>query len=161
MAWAKNGTPDTLSGTSDTLQISDLTANKFNLFLSHNLQSGSIRPAMKINSATSGYANRYSENGAADATSTSRSNYLIDLTIGSYDDFIILYGFGLQTEEKLFIEFYVDSNTSGAGNAPNRTEGVGKFANTTDTISSIEIFNTETGTSDFAADSNLSAIGTD
>ena len=160
MAWSKNGTT-TLSSAGDTVTVSSLTATDFGMTLSHNLQSGTVRPAMKINSATSGYANRYSENGATDSTSVNRGNYLIDLTQASYDDFIILYNCGIQTEEKLFIEFYVDSNTSGAGNAPNRTEGVGKYADTSNTISSIEIFNTETSIGDWAIGSNLTVLNGD
>jgi hypothetical protein len=43
MAWAKNGTPDTISGAAAALvRISDLTATKFNQFMSHELSiSGS------------------------------------------------------------------------------------------------------------------------
>ena len=33
MAWAKNGTPDTLTGTGSALEITDLTAQTFNQFM--------------------------------------------------------------------------------------------------------------------------------
>ena len=40
MAWAKNGTPNTLTGGADDCDITDLTANKFNIILVHKLQTG-------------------------------------------------------------------------------------------------------------------------
>jgi hypothetical protein len=41
IAWSKNGTPDTLGSAGDIMDISDLTARKFNQYLSHALDNGS------------------------------------------------------------------------------------------------------------------------
>lgn len=160
MAWAKNGTPDTLSGTADEIQISDLGSKKFNKIIYHIISSGNARKKLNFNNdgiAGSSYAHRHCPNGGADGTSTS-TGYLELWNNQSEDMFGIVYTFVDSNEEKLAIIFNVGQNASGAGNAPNRREIVGKEV-TNDALTQVDIDNDSTG--DFAADSNLSAIGTD
>jgi len=129
MAWAKNGTPDTLSGTADAMTISDLTAKKFNVFLFHTLQSGANSQHTRYNNnSNSVYAERRSNNGAADSTDTSITEARLSPTNGALDVFGIIYNSSISGEEKLGISFEIDQGASGATTAPNRKEEVHKFA---------------------------------
>ena len=161
MAWAKNGTPDDLSGTSTTMSISDLTAKKFNVFLAHYFKTASLLSNNRIN-ADSGslYATRISYSGAADGTTVSQTSLETATANSANDEFHISYLVGISGEEKLMIDFGVERNTAGAGTAPTRSEYVGKYVPSplTDTIDEVSnIVNTST----LATDSNLTALGTD
>ena len=160
MVWVTNGTPNTLTGVSDTCEITDLSGFKFNQFLWDKLTSGAANTIMRIN-ADSGilYANRISQNGGSDLTSVSKTNF--ELNFVSDPEFIMVYGMAISGEEKLFISQTIHRNALGAGTAPGRLEGVHKYVPSplTDTIDQVNVTNTTTG--DFAAETNLSALGTD
>jgi len=166
LAWSKNGTPNTLGSAGDTITISDLTSTKFNVILSHSFQSGASRTQLgnrlgytSIDSGNN-YSNRLSNNGGADATNTSLDIMSTEnTTIG--DKFQIVYGVNIATEEKLIIAFTSIQNTAGAGNAPARSEAVGKWANTSNQFDQTQLVNYNPGSSDFDTNSNLTAIGTD
>lgn len=155
MAWAKNGTT-TLGSGSATIDVSSLTDNKFLMVLTHKISGGDSVVRYRLNSDSgSNYARRYSENGGADGTSASTTFIASGY---QYDGFSISYIINISTEEKLVIYHDVDSNTAGATNAPNRVEEVGKWVNTSDVIDEINIING--GADNFAADSNITVLGT-
>ena len=163
MAWAKNGTPNTLSGTSDDIDITDLTAKKFNQFLLHDIPSGSVNGFVTYdNNGNTDYAYRRNENGQTppETTGTSKSSTRWHFD-GANDNFIICYSCNIDSEEKLDIIHTVTRNSAGAANAPSRHEIVSKVDTTTNTgqYTRIDINNTDVG--DFNTNSNLSAIGTD
>jgi len=162
MAWSKNGTPDTLTSNSDTLTISDLTATKFNSILTHELASGNIDNVQWTfnNNTNSVYAYRTSKNGSAEVASTSQSYILYNIGDGAWDRLYVGYIISISSEEKLVIAHGVAQNSAGAGNAPDRIEGVGKFVPSPD-ADITRIDDTQAGTGDFTSDSNLSALGTD
>ena len=161
MAWAKNGTPDTLGSAGDTLQITDLTAYKFNLFMFHEIESTANNANERLtfnNNSNTVYAERKSSSGAADATNTSQA--YANLGANSHDEFGICHTVSISGEEKLAIYFGVGRQTAGAANAPERVEQVFKFVPSPDAdITRIDINNTDTG--DYDTGSNLSALGTD
>lgn len=161
MAWQKNGTPDTLSGTADEMTISDLTAKKFNVFLSHRITSGATDNHWEFNNnANTVYAIRSSINGGADGTLASQTHYSLDGGPNSSDSFTLLYTCVIVGEEKLSISFVIFASAVGAATAPDRQEAVLKFVPSPDAdITRVDVVNT--GAGDFAADSNLSALGTD
>ena len=159
MAWAKNGTPSTLTGAADVITISDLTAKKFNKFLMHHFVSGAdaLRRITFNNNSNSVYARRYSANGGADATGTSLT--YIELTLADGDQFTINYNCSISGQEKLGLSFLVNSVSAGAGTAPQRLELVSKFVPSPDAdITRIDSTN-PTGGVDYAIGSNLSALG--
>lgn len=161
MTWQKNGTPDTLGSTGDTLSISDLTAKTFNQILSHELTTGIINTNYQLAGVTAtDYARRRSRNGAADSTLTSQTNMAYGNGDAS-DHFNIDHIINISGEEKLLIGFGVEGNTVGAGNAPHKVEMVGKMDTTTDSgqFTQVDIDNSDTG--GYIIDSNLSALGTD
>jgi hypothetical protein len=159
MAWAKNGTPDTLTGTADVLTISDMTANTFLGVMCQTIPSGNANPKMTLNNDTgSNYARRRSEEGGSDTTVINQTE--IDFGRDPTElVFSISYMINVSTEEKLVIMNNVTNNTNGAGNTPKRSEMVWKWVNTSDSITRTDVTNSQTG--DFAIDSNLSVLGTD
>tara|TARA_R110002051_G_scaffold309901_1_gene382787 strand:+ start:1061 stop:1543 length:483 start_codon:yes stop_codon:yes gene_type:complete len=160
MAWGKNGTPLTLGSALDDMDITDLVAKKFNVFLGHHLVStGKAVNITFNNNDNSVYSRRKSFNGGSDSTATSTALFDINLN-GAADEFFIAYVCSISGEEKLVSLWNVDTNTAGAGNAPTRHEWVGKFAPSPDAdITRIDTNNTVTG--EYAASSNITALGTD
>ncbi len=162
MVWARNGTPHTLSGTADSLEITDLTAHKFNMFMMHCFPNGSdtIEPRFSLtdNSGT-GHATRSSKNGAADVTNESLSIWNSSITDAADDNFNINYFCNINAEEKLAIIFGVVTNGSGAGNAPQRREVVGKYNDGSSNSQVTAIYNIEQAPSTFkTTGSNLTAL---
>ena len=161
MTWQKNGTPDTLSGTSSILTITDLTSLKFNQFLSHQVGKSvnmSINGDFDNDTSTS-YADRISLSGAADTTKVSQTHFNQDGEIGNDEDqFSVWNWINIAGEEKLGIGFLVNAGAVGAGTPPPRAEIVAKFDTTAGQFSEID-YDTSTGT--MGTDSNLSALGTD
>ena len=158
MAWGKAGST-TLTGAGNTLTTTGMTASKTNQFLAHEIASGSIRPELNFNTDTgSNYARRTSNNGGTDFTIASDNDIKLTDT-GSIDDFQVGYFINIQTEEKLLIVLNVLNGASGAGTAPSRYETVGKWANTSAQISSLEIQEPESGS--LATDSNLTVLGSE
>ena len=96
-------------------------------------------PKLQFNSdGANNYSSRKSVNGAADATTTSFSGFdLVNST--STPSFINIFIINNSSNEKLGIAHSVDQNTAGAANAPNRDERVGKWANTSNQITSIDV----------------------
>ena len=161
MVWAKNGTPDTLTTSGDILSISDLTANIFNEFMSHVIQDGAVDTALRLAgvSATD-YASRFSSAGGSDSTETNHTDIRMENTSGK-DIFQVIRAVNIDSEEKLVIIHTVDAGNSGVTNAPDRTEIVGKMDTTTTSgqFTQVDVINTDSG--DMAADSNLSALGSE
>ena len=163
MGWAKNGTPDTLTSSGATIEITDLTAKKFNVFLCHELETGgTINPRRRYNGSSSTvYANRRSKNGTADGTDTSDTGVRLLAGTAQQDHFDVSYISSISSEEKLGIIFAMRTGGTGAGNAPDRVEWATKFVPSPDAditqVSTIE----DGGTGSFDTNSNLTAIGTD
>ncbi len=165
MAWQKNGTPDTLAGSGDVLEISDLTPLKFNVFLSHNIAASAVPQAfVRLGNTTAdagnNYAFRISRNSATDVTGAPNASLPFETFTGANDSsFGIIYAVNIETDEKLTIEFNISGASGGAATVPNRQESVGKWVNTSDQFNVVNLFNS--GTGDYAINSNLSALGTD
>lgn len=161
MAWQKNGTPSTLSSSGDTVTISDLTAKKFNMFLSHEIASGAIYPQLRLNNDSgASYASKRNANGGGDTALTSRTYIFEGGAAATTDNFSVTHLISISGQEKLAIRHTVFSGGSGAGNAPAREELVGKYVPSPDaTITRVDEINTASGSYDVG--SNLSALGTD
>lgn len=160
LAWGKNGTPNTLLSSADDLDITDLTATKFNVFLHYIIPTGTSTDNKLFVDQDTGvtYARRASTNGAADATGVSKVDIPISTNI-TVPDFDVYYVMNISGEEKLFMRWQVSQNTAGAANAPSRVEMVFKYTGTTQ-FTRIDLENADAGGS-FDTDSNFSALGTD
>ena len=160
MAWGKSGTPLTLTGTADDMDITDLSGSIFNQFLIYKTVTGGAGQVEVTynNDGTSSYAQRRSADGGTDTTNVSQTNMRLDLT-GDKDGFIVGYVIGKSTEEKLGIYFMMTPNASGAGTTPSRFEIVNKWSDTSNTIDRIDSHNSGAGS--YNTGSNLSALGSD
>ena len=156
MAWGKAGST-TLTSIGDDLDITSMTANKFLCVMCQPIPSGNARPKITLNNdGGSNYARRRSEDGGSDTTDVSQT--LIPFDRSPTDlVFAISYMANISTKEKLVITHLTTNNTNGAGNVPKRGEIYWKWVNTSDSITRIDLNNTDTG--DFAVDSNISALG--
>lgn len=165
MAWQKLGSTK-LTSTGDTITVSGMTAKKHLKIIYHligHTDVSNFDAGMQFNSDTgSNYAWRESSNGASDSTSTSTTRFMTGAGyIGSGEVVQGVYNItNIASEEKLGIGEINESNASGAGNAPNRRETVGKWANTSNQITSIQIIK-HSGTGNFAVDSEVTVYGTD
>ena len=102
------------------------------------------------------YANRYSINGGADSTITGQpESYLGAIDGLSFNNLFIINN---ASNEKLFKHNRVSRSTAGASNSPKRMESVGKWANTSNQITSITV--TTAGGGNFTA-GNMKVWGHD
>ena len=161
MAWGKNGTPLTLGSALDDMDITDLTAKKFNQFLWHKIASSDAVGSMTFNNnANSVYARRRSTNGGTDSTLVSQAAILYD--IGDVnDEFVIGYICSISGEEKLILAFHNNRQATGAGTAPSRGEYTAKFVPSPDADITRIDFNNTTGSGSYDTSSNLSVLGSD
>ena len=165
MAWGKAGST-TLSGTGDALTTPTLSSNDALQYLYHGLPTGGeLTEYMTMGSGGtkdtgSNYANRVSSNGGSDSTFTSRANIVNGAKSGATTpEFGIGYIFNIAGKEKLLISHHVNASGNGAGTAPERSEAIGKHVQTS-VVDDIVSFD-NTGSGDFASDSNLSVLGSD
>jgi len=159
MVWGKAGST-TKTSASQFLDVT-VSSNENNMMLRHIISSGNTAVYYRFNSDTgSNYAYGWSENGGAKSNSTSQSRILYDTGGDAGDKFDIGYICNLSSEEKLIIGFQINEDASGAGNAPVRGKGVFKWANTSDSITSINNFNTDQS-GNYDTDSNMSVVGSD
>ena len=148
----------TLSSAGDTIDVTGLsTANyPYLMVLQDEIGSGSITGFTSFNADSgSNYAYRTSENGASDGTSTSQANIRLDR--GTPNNFIVANISNKADQEKIVIGSCVGIGAAGASNAPQRWEAVGKWANTSDSITSVKISNASSG--DFASGSECVVLG--
>jgi len=158
MAWGKLGST-TLGATADIISIDPVSDVTNHTILVHMTSSGAADPSIRFNNDSgNNYARRVSSNGGSDTTNVSDSRYQMAAHT-SRDSFTVHYAFNLTAEEKLCISFQLDQQATGAGTAPTRYEIVGKWANTSNAVIRTDLVNLNSG--DFAADSNISALGSD
>ena len=130
------------------------------LVLQHGIPSGNISSRLRLNFDTgSNYAQRGSRNGASDSTGTSRDNVSFSLNPGNAsDEFLTAMIMNKADQEKLWVSHGIDT-TAGASNDPNRSELTGKWANTSDSITSVNVYHSESG--DYAVGSEVVVLGYD
>jgi len=151
--WEELGTD---SGTGSTLDVS-FTSKKYLWIQAYVGDAESIIFQCGNSSVDTGnnYAMRYSTDGGADATSTSRANLIP--TTGSSNHFLNMFVINNASNEKLFIVHTIAQNTAGATNAPSRRELVGKWVNTSNQINVIKL----TAGSSYSAESIVKVWGAD
>ena len=146
--------------TSDTITVSDLTAKKHLMIQTKIIASGTTNARLRFNNDTgSNYADRKSSNGGSEGTVTSQTSIRIGTGVSANQNQLNTINIiNEASKEKLVISESVKSAT-GAGTAPDRQEAVGKWANTSNQITRVDIMNTDSG--DFAEGSEVTVYGTD
>ena len=136
----------TLGSAGDTIDVSSLADKRYYMVLSNLDNSGTVNNYTRLNSDSgSNYARRRSENGGTDSTAVSQTvmGYFGNGDSGDLQ-FGVSYFSNLSSKEKLMQQSAVAQSTAGAGNAPDRMEGVGKHAQTSNPISTITNVNLST-----------------
>lgn len=151
----------TLSGAGDTITVSSLPARKYLRVLVFAIATGgTISSSVTFNGDSgSNYARRVSDNGGADAATTSQGGLFGFTGTAAANQYAVLDIINVSNQEKLVIGHAVGANTAGAGNAPVRNETIGKWANTSAQINSITF--TNGGSGDYAAGSEIIVLGHD
>lgn len=149
----------TLSGAGDTISVTSIPARKYLMILISVLPTGgTIGANITFNNDTANnYALRVSNNGGADSTSTSRANWSSYISPAAVPGYVVVEIVNISNQEKIGIYRSVEQNTAGAGTAPQRTERVGKWANTSAQITRVDVGND--GTGDFAIGSEVIVLG--
>jgi len=135
-----------LSSAGDTINVSSFAAKKYLMIQCKMIATGTASMELTFNNDTgSNYARMRSQNGGTANNSTSRAN--IDIGFGDTTDetaFFDMYVINTASKEKLLIS-ELNATSSGAGNAPHRRETVGKWANTSNQITRVDITNPDSG----------------
>ena len=137
--WEELASVDLSGGAADQISSGTFTNKKYLWVQAYLEGSGAINNRITWNNVTtSTYAFRYSADGAGDVTVTSQANIQPNATTTSMfmNFFIVNDG----SNEPLLIGHEVEQSTAGAGNAPSRSEFVGKSSGTT-AITEIDIDN--------------------
>ena len=133
----------TTSGSTITdLDVTGFGDKRYYMVLGNLLHNGSQDVTMRCGQAStldtgSNYASRRSENGGSDATSVSRPNMILADIQSSTQSFGVNYFVNKSTKEKLQQGQMIYQGTAGAANAPERTETVNKWTNTSNALDSL------------------------
>jgi hypothetical protein len=128
----------TASGTVSSMPVTSLPDKRYYMYLSH-YTTNADGQRIEMNSDTgSNYSWRYSNNGGSDSTSTSQTNILGGYGGSGLEEFNMGYIANKSNKEKLTQTWTNSYGGSGAGNAPNRREIVGKWANTSNAIDELD-----------------------
>ena len=159
----------TLGSAGTNITVSSLADKRYYMILSQVLDAPAttwqqVGVQLGIGSVDAGanYAHRYSGDGATDVTSAPATYVLgwANLADPKYDDFHVGYIANKSDKEKLVILNNVCGQVAGAGNAPSRSEVVGKWTNTSAPLDIINMYQGGTvGGSD--AGSELVVLGWD
>ena len=158
MAWERLA--HTELGSNGTLASGTFSAKKnLRVIIYGNAVSGGTL-ALNFNSDTGdNYAYRGSDNGGSDGTAGSQPAIPITIT-SNVKSYCVINITNVSDKEKIFIGHNTDVGSgAGAGNAPTRREVVGKWANTSAQITSIQIVNNSAGSLDLAAGSYITVLG--
>ena len=147
MAWTRLSHV-ALSSAGDTLNSGTITAcHKLKVVVHTFASGGNIKENIRFNSDSgNNYNRRRSNNGASDSSDTSQAQLEV---YGDTTEDRLLYMDITNKSDKVKLVFGdYNINTAGAGNAPSRTEWVGKWQNTSAQITNITITNDGSGSYD-------------
>jgi hypothetical protein len=143
--WEELGTTEG-TGSEDTLSV---TVNKkYLMFEMYKVPNGDTSADLQFNSDTgANYAWRISSEGSSDASSSSGQTRIVcdRGAISSAPSFVRGFIINTAAKEKLVMSEAIAQETAGAGTAPGRRELVGKWANTSGAITSVDMVNAESG----------------
>jgi hypothetical protein len=147
------------SGTTDSFTTSSFTAKDNLMIMVHTIPDGQVTANYRFNADSgSNYARRQSSNGASDGSAISQDHLLAGNGTSGETTFVTSHVINTATQEKLVIT-QIMAAVAGAGNAPARRELVGKWANTSAQITSVTLYNNDSGS--FAAGTEIVILGYD
>ena len=158
-SWVELGRT-TLSSAGDSINVASLSTSDYPymMVLVHGINSGQIQNNMRFNNDSgNNYANNYSNDGGN--TNFTSQPYVVNSDTYTSDIFQTDFIMNNSDQEKIGTGHIVAQNTAGAGTAPRRTEYALKWANTSDSITSVSLINT--GSGDYASGSEVVVLGCD
>jgi hypothetical protein len=163
VGWKELGR-STLSGTSQDLSVSSLPDKRYYMVLSDCIRYASgtqyIQPDFQFNGDTgTNYASRWCWNGGGEGTLVNYNTLHQGATTDEGAMFQVSNIANLAGKEKMVIGHQGQPRTSGSGVAPTRGTWVGKWANTSDAIHTINTW--ESGTGSYASGSETVILGWD
>ena len=158
MAWAVLGSTK-LSSTADTITVDSLPVRKHLVVQVKGIASGNLDMCyLRFNNDSgSNYTAQKANNGGSMDANNSITGILYQTGNAAYNHLATFNIVNVAAKEKLVIAKLAET-ASGAGNAPNRKEVTGKWANTSDAITRVDVVNTG-GAGDFAVDSEVIVWG--
>lgn len=112
------------------------------------------------NDTGSNYALRKSNDGGSDSTNVSENGLNYMSTGTTQNHFVVFNIINESSKEKLVNCEMIRDGGSGAGSAPSRKEMTGKWANTSNQITRVDVVNRD-GSGNYAIDSEVTVYGTD
>ena len=147
----------TLSADSDTISIGSFAAKTYLMFIWSIVPNGIVDVALSFNLDTgNNYHRRFSTNGGADSTGQTTAISVNPDTAATTKSGIVTV-LNVAGQEKIVNLYSVTNGAAGAANAPARREGICKWANTVDQITSARLSNS--GAGNCAAGSELIVLG--
>ena len=128
----------TATGSSTNLSSGTFTAKKYLWVQAWHESTSAHVCNMTFNNDTTTYSYRNSDDGGADATSTSDAHIELNQST-STGVFTNMFIVNVSANDKLVIGHSVLQSTAGAGTAPSRREFVGKYDNTAAQITEIDL----------------------
>jgi hypothetical protein len=150
-----------LSSAGDQISSGTIQAKKY-LWIQYYIKADTVSDVtglLRFNNDNSvNYATRYSLNGGADSARINRT-YIDSTSGGNFPVFVNAFIVNNASNEKLVIGHGVWQGTQGAAPAPQRWEFVGKWTNTSNQITEIDVEQLDAG--DLASGSILKVWGAD
>jgi hypothetical protein len=148
--WEELASVDLSGGSADIIDSGTISAKKYLWVQAFLDGTGEIDTNFQFNSDTgSNYSNRRSASGGADGTGTSKPSIDLSASLASGSKcFQQAFIINNSANEKLVIAHNCTADTAGAGTAPIRDEVAGKWANTSSSITSVQIQNSKAGSYD-------------
>tara|TARA_R110001599_G_scaffold328393_1_gene541811 strand:- start:558 stop:1625 length:1068 start_codon:yes stop_codon:yes gene_type:complete len=138
--WEELASVDVSTGTS--INSGTFTAKKY-LWVQTYIDLTASNYDYRFNSdGTSSYCNRLSNNGGNDVTQLSQSYLFPNHGFGVFPHFENMFIVNNASNEKLIISHTLGQGTAGAGTEPQRSERVGKWTNTSEQITDINVATT-------------------
>ena len=133
----------------DNIDVSSLADKRYLQVLGCGIGSGNVALITRFNDDDDdNYNNRYSNNGGTGTNSGANDRIFTNGTGSSPQEFSVFHIANKSDREKLMISHNVNNATTGAGNPPQRRSTVAKWVNTSSVISSVNVFNSDSGNYD-------------
>ena len=156
MAW-EFLTQTVLDATSATVASETFDAKEF-LEIQFYKVGANVNPLITCNGDTStNYARTYSPNGGSDVSNVNQTKIEFTYQGATPTSYAIISISNQPDKEKMFIIQDMEENSSGSGTAPSIMQVVGKWVNTSDSITSVSFGNDDSGS--YAAGSFLKIYG--
>ena len=138
----------------DVMTVTGIPAEYTHLLIMANIiKSGTADGLLRFNNDSgNNYASRQELAGAADTTTVNANAIIVSGSGTDQSNHIVCICSNIVTIEKIGNIITGGSGGAGAGNAPGKRVAIGKWANVVDSISRVDIINSQTGSFDVGSE---------